>query len=110
MGARGLRTTAGRKLAALAPLTLRPEKTGTKPIYITKMEPKGQVHHDMSGTKTYVVIHLPPRRLHGPSTLMGISARRLYKLPILSPAPNHQGRSLQVILIGSQDCKRVVHH
>ena len=39
------------------------------------MEPKGQVHHNMSGVKTYMVIHLLP--LLAPQSLYSDGNQRL---------------------------------
>ena len=44
----------------LVRLTLKSEKSRIKTIYTIKMEPKGQVHHNMSGMNTYMIIHLLP--------------------------------------------------
>lgn len=51
------------------------------------MEPKGQVHHNMSGMKTYMVIHLPLFRLHSPSILMGITPQEALPSPNSKPRP-----------------------
>ena len=59
----------------LARLTLISEKTRIKTIYTIKMEPKGQVHHNMSGVKTYMVIHLMP--LLAPQSLYSDGNQRL---------------------------------
>ena len=87
----GLRTAAGRKLAA--PRASETREGETRARLHNEMAPRGQVRHDMSGTKTYVVVHLPPRP--APRSLYSGGSQRQQPLPAptLSPAPIHQGRS-----------------